>query len=122
MKFIHPYEKADVFELDGETTLIALKTKELRGRENVFLEEIMANNTKKAMIVDLSSLTFIDSGSIGLLISMERKAAAEGRYVGVCKAQGTVMNVLRMVGAASIFPAYNWGIDEAHQEYKAKNQ
>lgn len=59
----------------------------------------------KDVLLDLSQLSFIDSGGLGWLLRLRAAAVARGRRVRVVGAHGPVERVLKLSGVGPLFDA-----------------
>jgi anti-sigma B factor antagonist len=68
------------------------------------LERAVAETGVRALTVDLSGLTFIDSTGIGILLRLESEAKARGTKLTIVPAPADVQRVFQVAGVADALP------------------
>jgi anti-sigma B factor antagonist len=71
-----------------------------------------ASNGKHHIIVDLSSLEFLDSTGLGALIGANKRAQESGGEVRLVTQEGQILRLLSITGLLDIFRVYP-SIDDA---------
>lgn len=69
-------------------------------------EEVQAllSGGARRVVIDLGELSFIDSSGLGLLVVLSEQASADGWTLGLTRAFGQVLSVLRLTGADEYLP------------------
>ena len=68
------------------------------------LERALAEPGVRALTVDLSGLSFIDSTGIGILLRLESEARARGTELSIVPAPAEVHRVFEVAGVADALP------------------
>jgi anti-sigma B factor antagonist len=65
-----------------------------------------ADRGQHEIVVDLSSLEFLDSTGLGALIGAHKRAKDHGGRVRLVVQEGQILRLLRITGLLGIFPVY----------------
>jgi anti-sigma B factor antagonist len=65
--------------------------------------DALASKTVIDVVIDASSVTFIDSTGVGALIAIRDAAAAQGAGIRLCGASANVQKVLAIMGLSATF-------------------
>ena len=90
--------KHTVLALDGEIDLVSAPAV----RES--LAAIVDDNTDRAVIIDLRTVTFMDSSGIGALLSAYRRLKLQQRQMVVAEPQPIVARVLGITNVERLIP------------------
>ena len=67
------------------------------------VEQIMANKLIKSISVDVSSLEYMDSAAMGMLMLLDEKAEALKKSVSLISVPGRVADILKTANADKLF-------------------
>lgn len=70
------------------------------------LDQISKSSSVKYHILNLSSLSFIDSMALGILISLHNKYKDSGKSLYILNPNSTVEKILKQSGLYKVFPIY----------------
>lgn len=70
------------------------------------MEELLASG-HSTLLIDFSTIEFMDSSGIGTLISLRNKAHEKGGEVALARIAASVQKVLRITQLDKIFPVYD---------------
>ncbi len=78
----------------------------VQGRETAALRDAVLAQERPGVVLDLSEVTAIDAGGLGLLVELQRWAQATHRTLTLFNPTFTVRNVLDATGLSSVLPVY----------------
>jgi len=67
------------------------------------IEPILANKSIQTISVDISSLDYMDSAALGMLMLLDEKAAASRKVVSLISVPGRVADILKTANADKLF-------------------
>jgi anti-sigma B factor antagonist len=94
---IERQDDALLVNFSGEITLEI--TTELKGR----IDEVIKGGDFKALVVNLSEITFMDSSGIGFLVAMNTKTMGLGKKMFLLKPSAQVRKTLDLVQLSNFF-------------------
>ena len=100
--------KIDLQQSDGITTAIIEETRldaSIAPEFKAAMEDIISSGNNQ-LIIDISQLSFMDSSSLGAMVSVLKKISATGKMV-VFGASGTVLELFRLTRMDRIFTLTN---------------
>jgi anti-anti-sigma factor len=71
------------------------------------LAERVLDEVGPRVILDLSLVTFCDSGGLSLCVELHRRTTARGGWLRVAGASGPVLTVLHVANLDRLFPLYD---------------
>ena len=100
--------KIDLQQSDGITTAVIEETRldaSIAPEFKAAMEEIISSGNNQ-LIIDISQLSFMDSSSLGAMVSVLKKISATGKMV-VFGASGTVLELFKLTRMDRIFTLTN---------------
>jgi len=98
-KLRKPGLSVQALELEQETVLVLRGEFDLTGVE-VFEQAVESVTPRRALVLDLHELTFMDSSGLGALVLLRERARSGGWSLVLAGAQPAVATVLRISGLA----------------------
>ena len=65
--------------------------------------KILAESSGGEITVDFAKVSYLDSSALGMLVLLNKRAAAKNRKVVISNARGTAMEVLRIANFEKVF-------------------
>jgi anti-anti-sigma factor len=78
------------------------------------LLRVVPDEERRGLVVNLASVTFIDSTGIGVLVGVWRRAGASSGVLAVAVPSPQVRRTLDVAGLAKIIPIYDSEADALH--------
>ncbi|MFC3093394.1 anti-sigma factor antagonist [Alteromonas sediminis] len=63
----------------------------------------LADGSESAIVLDFSSVEYIDSAALGMMVLLKKKAEAENRTVVIENASGAALDVLNIANFKNLF-------------------
>jgi anti-sigma B factor antagonist len=96
-----------VEELSGGATLVVLRGKlDVAGASSIELKFSATAGARKAVVVDLSGVSFVASMGMRLLLLVGKTMAARGGKMALLSPVPDVASVLRTAGIDTVIPIY----------------
>lgn len=100
--------KLDVIELDNGITKLALAGRlDIAGAQEVDMQFNLLSNSKRAVIVDLSSVSFLASMGLRTLLAAARNVKINGGRFVLLNPDANVEKVLIVSGTSDFMPIYH---------------
>ncbi len=96
-------------EEDGDLTIVLVELRQLDTANAADFKKELAESIegRKAVLLDLEGLEFLDSSGLGVILSVLRKVNAKGGWFGLCGAGPAVLSLLELVQMHRIVGIYN---------------